>query len=199
MEDLYEVLNNKVKDNVNEVNKLKEEKRKKLINSQYCEAKSENKYNINTTKAYYYYQCFITKILPMLIKEHIETNNALNLVKAMQKAFDYDLQVSYNSYAIIQCEKTGNMLSISFNDYEIYKEFINYLDAFFSRCGVDTSNEYLSGKKYYFGNLTIGDILNAYYGELQRFQYSDELIDSIQAEENTNVNGEKLTKNIMKR
>ena len=199
MEDLYETLNSKVKDNVDNVNKLKEEKRKKTINSQYYEAKSENKYNVNTTKAYYYYRCFITKILPMLIKENIEINNALNLVKAMQKAFDYDLQVSHNSYVIIQCEKTGNMLKISFNDYEIYKEFINYLDAFFSRCGVDTSNEYLNGKKYYFDNLTIGDILNAYYGELQRFQYSDELIDSIQEEENTNVNGEKLTKNFIKR
>lgn len=199
MENLYEILNSKVKTNVDEVNKLKEEKRKKLINSQYYEAKSENKYNVNTTKAYYYYQCFITKILPMLIKEHIETNNALNLAKAMQKAFDYDLQVSHNSYVIIQCEKTGNMLKVSFNDYEIYKEFINYLDAFFSRCGVDTSNEYLSEKKYYFDNLTIGDILNAYYGELQKFQYSDELIDSIQEEENTSVNGEKLTKNFIKR
>ena len=199
MENLYETLNSKVKANVNEVNKLKEEKRKKLINSQYCEAKSENKYNVNTTKAYYYYRFFITKILPMLIKEHIETNNALNLVKAIQKAFDYELQVSNYSNGIIHFEKTRNMLTVSFNDYEIYKEFINYLDAFFSRCGVDTSNEYLSGKKYYFDNLTISDILNAYYGELQRFQYSDELIDSIQEEENTNINGEELTKNIMKR
>ena len=47
--------------------------------------------------------------------------------------------------------------------------------------------------------MTLGDILNAYYGELQRFEYTDELIKSIQEEENTNVNGEKVIKTIKTR
>ena len=124
MENLYETLNSKVKDNVDNVNKLKEEKRKKLINSQYCEAKSENKYNINTTKAYYYYQCFITKILPMLIKEHIETNNALTIEEAKQKAFDYELQIRKINDCITKFEKVGNTLYIKFDSYITFEEFI---------------------------------------------------------------------------
>ena len=199
MENLYEALNSKVKTNVDEVNKLKEEKRKKLINSQYHEAKIRNRHDVMKMKAYYYYRYFITNILPMLIKEQIKTSYDLTMEEAKQKAFNYELQVTKNGDNIIQFYKIKNLFYIFCANNIVYKEFINYFNAFGLRNGIDITNEVRNSQVYYFDKLTIGDILNAYYGELQRFQYSDELIDSIQAEENTNINGEKLTKNIIKR
>ena len=116
-----------------------------------------------------------------------------------QKVFNYELQVSKNYDRINQFIKSSNVFYISLGDYIIYKEFINYLNAFCLRCGIDITDQYINGQTYKFNNITISDILNAYYGELQRFEYTYELIKSIQEEENTNVNGEKVIKTIKTR
>ncbi len=201
MEDLYEALNNKVKDNVANSNNLKEEKRNALIDSQCHEVEISDKYryNVGQIKAYYYYKHFIAKILPMLIKEHIKKNHALTMEEAKQKKFVYDLKVFNESNGDTLFQKNGNELFIWLYDYAIYKEFIEYLNAFGLRNGIDISNEYANGHLYYFNNLTIGDIINAYYGERQRLEFTDELIASIQEEENINVNGEELIRNSMKK
>ena len=208
---LYDLLKRKIKDNVDNANKLEDEKRKALMDSQYYEAKIRDRYNVRQMKAYYYYKYFITNILPMLIKEQIKTSYDLTMEEAKQKAFDwelqvtkqkhfdYEIQVSKNNEHIEQFMKYFNEFCISFGNYIVYKEFINYLNAFCLRNGIDITNEYRNSQVYNFDSMTIGDMLNAYYGELQRFEYTDELVAGIQEEENTNVNGEELIKFIKTR
>ena len=197
---LYGSLDKEVKSNGEDSSKLEEEKRKLWMNFEKRQAFDRNNYNVSTTMAYYYYKYFITDVLPILIKDCMNNSNSvLNNKDIKQKTFDYEIQVSKNSEHIEQFMKYFNEFCISFGNYIVYKEFINYLNAFCLRNGIDITNEYRNSQVYNLGNVTLGDILNAYYGELQRFEYTDELIKSIQEEENTNVNGEKVIKTIKTR
>lgn len=197
---LYGSLDKEVKSNGEDSSKLEEEKRKLWMNFEKRQAFDRNNYNVSTTLAYYYYKYFITDVLPILIKDCMNNSNSvLNNKDIKQKTFDYEIQVSKNSEHIEQFMKYFNEFCISFGNYIVYKEFINYLNAFCLRNGIDITNEYRNSQVYNLGNVTLGDILNAYYGELQRFEYTDELIKSIQEEENTNVNGEKVIKTIKTR
>ena len=197
---LYDSFDKGVKSNGKDFSKLEEEKRKVWMNFEKRQAFDRNNYNVSTTMAYYYYKYFITDVLPILIKDCMNNSNSvLNNKDIKQKTFDYEIQVSKNSEHIEQFMKYFNEFCISFGNYIVYKEFINYLNAFCLRNGIDITNEYRNSQVYNLGNVTLGDILNAYYGELQRFEYTDELIKSIQEEENTNVNGEKVIKTIKTR
>lgn len=195
---LYDFLDKKEKDNVDNADKLEEEKRMALLDSQYRAAVCINKYNVGTTKAYYYYRYFIANVLPMLIKDCINSYNDVFNINDVnkQKAFDYELQVASNDEGETKFNKVKNFFFISFGDFIIYEEFINYLNMFCLRNNIGYINKFSSYYIYRFNSKTIGDILNAYYSELQRFEHTDNLIASIQVEENTNVNGKELTKNI---
>ena len=174
---------------------LEEEKRMAKFDSNFRAAVQMNKYNVKTTKAYYYYRYFIVNVLPVLIKDCIKSyKDGLTITDVKEKAFDYELQVSpFNETEEVKFSKSKNFFFISFDDFIIYQEFINYLNMFCLRNDIGCINKWESYYIYKFNSKKVGDILTAYYGERQRFEYTDNLIASIQEEENTNVNGLALT------
>ena len=198
---LYHSFDKGVKSNGKDSSKLEEEKRGALLDSGFRLAAVLNKYNINTMKAYYYYRYFIANVLPILIKDCIKSyNDGLTITNVKEKAFDYELKVGpFSEKEEAKFHKLKNLIFISFDDFIIYKEFTNYLNMFCLRNDIGYMGKWESYYIYRFNSKPIGDILNAYYCELQRLEYTDELIKSIQEEENTNVNGEKVIKTIKTR
>ena len=191
---LYDSLDKEVKSNREDSSNLDDEKRFALFEADFHSAAELNKYNINVTKAYYYYRYFIVNVLPLLIKDCIKSyNDGLIIPDVKEKAFDYELQVDpLDEKVEAKFHKCKNFFFISFNNFMIYKEFTEYLNMFCLRNDIGYINRW-GHYIYKFNSKTIGDILNAYYGEKQRLEYTDELIASIQEEENIKVNGHALT------
>ena len=173
------------------------------LKDNYDKAKKEYSDSKNFVRAYYYYKIFILKIIPEIIKYYSSNLDGLSDENCL---VNFDIKV-------INTEAQLKKLTIDFDFKKVtfafklgdnvYDEFLSYLERFLADYSIyagligNITGEEKETKLYLLGNLK--NLKNAFYSELQRFQYSDELIDSIQAEENTNVNGEKLTKNIMKR
>lgn len=171
-----------------------EEKRTAQLDSTFRAAVNINKYNVRTTKAYYYYRYFIANVLRTLIKDCIKSyNDNFTISEIKEKVFDYELQVNpLNEKEEAKFYKAKNFFFISFDDFIIYQEFTEYLNMFCLRNNIDYIKKW-GNYKYKFNAKTIGNILIAYYGERQRFEYTDSLMASIQEEENTKVNGIALT------
>ena len=72
-----------------------EEKRTAQLDSAFRAAVNINKYNVRTTKAYYYYRYFIANVLRTLIKDCIKSyNDNFTISEIKEKVFDYELQVN---------------------------------------------------------------------------------------------------------
>ena len=172
-----------------------EEKRTAQLDSAFRAAVNINKYNVRTTKAYYYYRYFIANVLRTLIKDCIKSyNDNFTISEIKEKVFDYELQVNpLEEKEEAKFCKAKNFFFISFDDFIIYQEFTEYLNMFCLRNNIDYIKKWRNYYIYKFNAKTIGDILIAYYGERQRIEYTDSLMASIQEEENTKVNGIALT------
>lgn len=198
-ENLYDLLNKKIKENMANDKNLEKEKKQALIDCQYHEAEARQRYVTNQIKAYYYFQFFIINVFPKYIKKQIHVNTFRDIEKIKKLKFDFELIISNSANKDIEIEESRNIFFISFKNYDIYSEFIYHLNLFCMRCHLNISDEYANGRLYFFDKLTIEDALITYYKEFQGFEFTDELITSIQEEENTNVDGKALIKKINNR
>ena len=192
-ENLYNLLNNMVSERLSV----------KIEESPKSKEEEENIYSANQIKAYFYYKYFIVNMLPIYIKNCIsdfkKSPFSIKAINSMR--FNASITVFYNEDNETYIEKTSldeDDYFFSVGDFTAFQELVEYIYNFCERCGLSYDmND--AGNSYSFNEITIYDMLKVYYDELQRFQYTDELIASIQEEENTNVNGEELINKIIRR
>ena len=193
-ENLYGLLDKKIKENIE--NKRKNEKlEEKAKERASIRASINDRYYVvtNEIKAYFYYKYFMENIFLGYLKQHIKEIKDIDKNKAKETYFRLFLRVRYNAKIIneIDFQDFYQAFYLSFNKLIICQFFSEYMESFCKRVGVN--------KVFSFENIKIKDVLENYYGELQRFERTDELIKSIQEEENTFVNGEEVIKGIRKR
>ena len=194
-ENLYKLIEDVVKQN--RENKRKSEKVEEQARNY---ANIKDRYYIVTSeiKAYFYYKYFIENIFSEYLKEQISNSKDININKVKDRYFRLYLQVDYHSKNEVYIKKFAKAAYISFNEPIVCKFFNEYMEGFSKSLGI--SKEGFSDVDVFgFEEITIRDVLEAYYMELLRFGYTDELIKSVQEEENTFVNGEEVIKGIRKR
>ena len=92
MENLYETLNSKVKENIKKEKRFKQSKNN---GKDYKYTKERNILVTNEMKAYFYYKYFIENILSFYLKEQIESSEELSLRKAKSQKFKFELNINY--------------------------------------------------------------------------------------------------------
>ncbi len=193
-ENLYGLLDKKVKENIE--NKRKNEKLEEKAQER---ASINDRYYMvtNEIEAYFYYKYFMENIFLGYLKQHIKEIKDIDKNKAKDTYFRLYLRVSYNAKIIneIDFQEFYQAFYLSFNKPIICQFFSEYMESFCQRVGVN-KEDYSDSIVFSFENIKIKDVLENYYGELQRFERTDTLIKSIQEEENTQVAEEEVIKSI---
>ena len=194
-ENLYKLIEDVVKQN--RENKRKSEKVEEQARN-YAEIKDRYYIVTSEIKAYFYYKYFIENIFSEYLKEQISNSKDININKVKDRYFRLYLHVDYHSKNEMDLQKFAQAAYISFNEPIVGEVFNEYMEGFSQSLGIN-KEDFSDTNVFSFEGITIRDVLEAYYMELLRFGYTDELIKSVQEEENTFVNGEEVIKGIRKR
>ena len=186
MENLYELLKVQASENDQEA------KRQEIIKSHYQEASERYNLVVNQMIAYNLYQFFIVSVLPEYIKK--QTHNSKSILDAEEiknTSFNFTLFIRRDQSGEFKILKLENGVHILFNNLVVYSEFLSHLYSIFKDC-----KKYIETDSAIFivNRLTIGDIIDAYYRELQGFLHNEKLITSVQEEENVNIDTIKLAR-----
>ena len=194
-ENLYDFLDNRVKKNV-KINQdfLKGQKQAK----DYRDAKERKELVTKEVKAYYYYKYFMNVAFAEYLKNQIDELKDLNVDKAKTRPFFLEVYIDTYTKKEVDITMFYQRVYCSFKDPVICDVFMDHVKHFAECCGINKENN-TDRNIFVFKKISINDMLKAYYEQLGKFDFTDELIDTVQEDENTLISSDELAMDVKKR